>query len=870
MALSRLLTIVLVALLSATDDRTPVPGFFDLPVAGGTAAFDMLGLQPEERGSAITLLARSMFSHGGSAADRAASVRRYIAALTTPGTAAPGNPPSDADSAGDTVSQPITIAAPLSADHWRDLLGPQAPRDLFTALISNRSVLLVCAGAMTTDASTRVLLERDRGLLRWIARSAPAAFWLSARSIRIENNRVGVPGGSAAEPIWEALAGEKVTRVPEFMRALLSRDGGRLAWFYDAVSAMTPERLAHVYGPAPLAAQLDQTRALYQVFRSSDSNWRLEDHPFLRGVTDPSIVSSRIGLGPGGVAPPNALPFWQALFDRSDLTRRDVADASVMTATSAASVTLAWLGQAIGSVGAKERRDRYEMVRFAQAVFPNASRADTADVMVALGGYRRYRALLLSLDRMGVTTPRVYARAVEAARRLDDLSGRDRKHSVIAFQASIAILERARLAGAIDRDTAERTVLALANLVETDKSPVHAIPQWMIKSLINVLPPLVQPDQFTATTAYESRLLQALAGVPPRNPPTLQWEGLDYRVDYFASEHARIKRVREQLSSPGLDAALAANNDAQIAEALLVMIYSPALGDPEGPALLGGDIAMRHNFGVEGAAGVRREYLAWSMPREQMGDGGPWHVEGSLFGLDVALARLSLRRLADNEMPVAPTINLNDLMTLARTVRVMKADALTDADRDRIVDAIARGRRRVAAAGASLPELLALAQEAALPAAVQQTLRWTVTRTPELAPALFGLRDLLWLGKPDLPRERLDVWGVYAEPLDGRLHTVLPSPMPWENLGGRADGGLIATQLPDLTLRLAEETARLKLPAQLIPGLLTFATQDFWHDVESRFPDDWPAMARQALALSASRVEDYVAAQAGDGPLRPR
>ncbi len=49
-----------------------------------------------------------------------------------------------------------------------------------------------------------------------------------------------------------------------------------------------------------------------------------------------------------------------------------------------------------------------------------------------------------------------------------------------------------------------------------------------------------------------------------------------------------------------------------------------------------------------------------------------------------------------------------------------------------------------------------------------------------------------------------------------------------------------------------------------------YAAQDYWHDVESRFPDDWPAMTRQALALSPSRVEDYVAALAGGGPLRPR
>jgi len=80
----------------------------------------------------------------------------------------------------------------------------------------------------------------------------------------------------------------------------------------------------------------------------------------------------------------------------------------------------------------------------------------------------------------------------------------------------------------------------------------------------------------------------------------------------------------------------------------------------------------------------------------------------------------------------------------------------------------------------------------------------------------------------------------------------------------------MGTQSPDLVLRLALETARLKLPARVVPSLLTFAAQDYWHDVAARFPDDWPAMARQALALSPSRVEDYVAALAGNGPLRPQ
>ena len=66
--------------------------------------------------------------------------------------------------------------------------------------------------------------------------------------------------------------------------------------------------------------------------------------------------------------------------------------------------------------------------------------------------------------------------------------------------------------------------------------------------------------------------------------------------------------------------------------------------------------------------------------------------------------------------------------------------------------------------------------------------------------------------------------------------------------------------MPDLTLRLVEETARLRLPAQLIPSLLAFAVNDYWHDVQARFGDDWWRMTRQARDLGSARVEDYVAA----------
>ena len=856
-------------LLLVIDERTPVTGFFDLPVTGGTATFDMLGLQPEERGHALALMAREMFAQSASATERSSAIRQFVAAASLPEKAQ--------EIAPDT--RPITIAAPLTADHWRDVLQLPDRGDLFAALLSNRAALLVCAGAMNADPSMRAWLERDRGLLRWIVKTTPAAFWIAARGLSIDKDRIIVPGGAAAEPIWEALVEVKVTRPGDFVRALLTRDSGRLAWFYDSIASMSPERMAMVFGAPPLTAQLEEARGFYSAFRSADSNWKLEEHPFLRGTTDPWIVSTQIEITDGIVAGPAGQWFWEALFDRSDVTRRS---AATLRREPASQVTLALLAQKISSTSAKERRDRFEMVRFAQGVFANVDGDHATDVLVALGGYRRYRAILLTLDRMGIVSPRVYSRSVEAARRIDDdLSGRDEQHAVIAFQSALAILERARLTREISIAAAENVVLSLDDVIDPPgDTPARAreprvftaIANFLITTLLDALPALVQPDAWTtAKTAYESRLLQALAGPPSdAHAPTLKWEGLDLRVDLFGAEHARLKRIREQIESPGLDAALAAGDAEKISNALLALIYTPALGDPEGPALLGADVAQRHNFGLVGPAGMRRDFVAWSMPREQVGDGSPWHVEGSLLGLDIALARLALRRIADNEMPAAPTINLNDQLTFARTVMALNPHDLTDGDRDSIVAAITRGRRRVASAGSRLNAVLALAIEVQFPSSIRQTLPWLLTRTPDAAPGLFGLRDLFWLGKPELPGEVLDRWGVYSEILDSRLRTAMPSPASWEDFAGRADGGLLATQAPDLVFRLAEETARLKLSAQLVPALLMYAAQDYWHDVESRFPDDWPSMTRQALALSSTRVEDYVAALAGNGPLRPQ
>ena len=107
----------------------------------------------------------------------------------------------------------------------------------------------------------------------------------------------------------------------------------------------------------------------------------------LRGVTDPWMVTTHIGAGAAGVAPPNAQWFWEALFDRGEMTRKA---AGAVRRDNASPVTLAWLVQNITRVAAKERRDRFEMVRFAQSVFGTLADGNDLDALFALGGYRRY------------------------------------------------------------------------------------------------------------------------------------------------------------------------------------------------------------------------------------------------------------------------------------------------------------------------------------------------------------------------------------------------------------------------------------------------------------------------------------------------
>ena len=129
--------------------------------------------------------------------------------------------------------------------------------------------------------------------------------------------------------------------------------------------------------------------------------------------------------------------------------------------------------------------------------------------------------------------------------------------------------------------------------------------------------------------------------------------------------------------------------DALLAQALLSFAYAADVGDPDGTVLLADDVSRRHDFGFGAKDAEARLRSAWAVPRPEVTPGVPWHVNGSLLGLDIALAPLALRRLNFDRVLEAPKLTSNERDTFALSVSLLNPFNLRDADRDAIVD----GRR---------------------------------------------------------------------------------------------------------------------------------------------------------------------------------
>ena len=339
-------------------------------------------------------------------------------------------------------------------------------------------------------------------------------------------------------------------------------------------------------------------------------------------------------------------------------------------------------------------------------------------------------------------------------------------------------------------------------------------------------------------------------------------------ISRVLDELTRISRPQDLPRAPGAVAPLLVLCDEMLADALLSLNYALDLGNPDGTTLLGGNVSRRHDFGYAARDASKRERTAWAAPMRAVSAGVPWHVTGSAMGLDFALSELALRRIDSSDIPQAPVLMMPDRDTFTKTLVWMNAFDLTDENRDGIVAAIARGRSRVAAVAQEQTGWDEMADEIRMDGWRRRAGRWAITNDKPLVPSFFSLVELLHLGAPppDLP---LDKWGMAQDSSDACVCIDAPRPGRAAIVVGRPQLGLLAAEVADVNLHVAEVLRARGLPASLAPGVLAGALQDYIERVRPMHPSDWLTLVRAAQAIPDDRLDDYVAALTADGPLAP-
>jgi hypothetical protein len=315
---------------------------------------------------------------------------------------------------------------------------------------------------------------------------------------------------------------------------------------------------------------------------------------------------------------------------------------------------------------------------------------------------------------------------------------------------------------------------------------------------------------------------------------------------------------------------VAEQGGAVLGDVLRSIVYACAIGDADGQAFLAGDVSRLHEFGLDEPDTSRRRIRTWELPADVGAGGQPWHLTGSLLAVDLAMSRFALRRALGDMPSRQPTLSGPDRRTLVATMALMNPADMSDATREVLVDGMRRGREVLDAALARDEPIEAVVSGAGISGWRARLLRWARAFDPDAVLSMVARSELMWLGaRAPLPRD-VDAWGAPMQTIDGAWALRFPGPDATDALAGRQASAYLPGRFADLTLRLAELMADLRVPSLLTREVLRMALQRFVDEARPAYPDDWLALVRHAGALSRSQVEDYVSAlTVADGPLVP-
>lgn len=446
------------------------------------------------------------------------------------------------------AGQPVTLEVPavelplaLASSTWtRVVFDREIPaRALFAELLRDPNALLLWHGATALDAPTRRFLEASPDLVRLLHREAAPLFAAYSAHVVVRNGRLQLDGGTHVQALWEALVDEPVSSPAAFVRRLFTRDGGRLAVFFDLVQALPDPQRRFATGAwiADAGRRLERFRALYDAVARTDGDWTPALAPLKRYPADPWLLLRGLPMAPAaggnGLAGPQQRRFWARAFEDGipdDPVRalRDVDDDGPVDA--------AWLVERVCNESLDRRPVRFRQVLVLGHTLPVIAPADLPGALLAARGLAEFPALLLVLERGDVLTPALATAAVRMAAALQGLGDRNRRAVALAqLQGGVALVDRLVRTGVLSTTSASALLTALMAVPLTQEGFGAGIAAWLVDRVVPRLPALAEGLDAALADALATR-----AGDRVR----LSWEGSDYVVDWTGAERERMTRLR--------------------------------------------------------------------------------------------------------------------------------------------------------------------------------------------------------------------------------------------------------------------------------------------------------------------------------------
>lgn len=435
----------------------------------------------------------------------------------------------------------------LGEDAWRSQFYAKEkyPGGLAEAIAGDLRLAQTYAALGQMDAGTAEGLVAAIGL-RNLADKYAALLLQHSSALAIEQGRVAVPGGVAADAIWTRLAGANPLQPANFFRALLARDDGKLLAYYAALGALDIQHQRF------FTRTTSRTAKFYQLFKDAPEM----QHATSRHIPSGSFVEflSEVPLNDdGSVDFPGSAEVWTVAKGQSHSTGNVAKLMKKLKRAVAPDVEDEILLRLASTRYKQGSTERGELDNFLAVVRIDEHRSDPLDEESALmlaQHFAEYGAAYPFFATLTGLGQKQFEQFFALSDSLRGLSEEARGSYVAPVSSLIEILCLAQQAGTLDE---KQSADLFGRVVETFQHAAGPA-AWTAASLELVRAILARapkgapadPDQ-----AMQTLLLSAAA------PATIDLDGNPIQVDPSKARHAAYQQVLDLQKVPSLDTVLA-------------------------------------------------------------------------------------------------------------------------------------------------------------------------------------------------------------------------------------------------------------------------------------------------------------------------